>query len=250
MTRRHSIWLSIVAAVFCGCGNAGSEPSARTDAERAVRATRVRVPGDDDVLALNASGIGRTVTPTGSIDTSGLFFQSLGVNGRACVSCHVAAEGWTITPAGVRRRFQETGGRDPIFRPNDGSTSPLADLSTKEARARAFALLISKGLIRVGLPIPDGAEFELAAVDDPYGYASSKELSLFRRPLPAANLGFLSAVMWDGRETLPQRLGRDARRRRGLLRHALRYRVLGAGAGGPGCVPRKPLKGPGSSSAR
>ena len=89
-----------------------------------------------------------------------------------------------------------------VFRPNDGSTSPQADLSTKEARARAFALLISKGLIRVGLPIPDGAEFELAAVDDPYGYASSKELSLFRRPLPAANLGFLSAVMWDGRETL------------------------------------------------
>ena len=39
-----------------------------------------------------------------------------------------------------------------------------------------------------------------SAVDDPYGYASASELSLFRRPLPSANLQFLSAVMWDGRE--------------------------------------------------
>src|SRR5439155_20624525 len=51
--------------------------------------------------------------------------------------------------------------------------------------------------------IPENAEFELAAVDDPYGFASDKELSLFRRPLPTANLGFLSGVMWDGRETFP-----------------------------------------------
>ncbi len=46
-----------------------------------------------------------------------------------------------------------------------------------------------------------GAEFELVAVDDPYGHASAQDLSLFRRPLPATNLKFLSTVMWDGRET-------------------------------------------------
>ena len=62
-------------------------------------------------------------------------------------------------------------------------------------------MLLTKGLIRVGLGIPDNAEFELVAVDDPYGFASSSELSLFRRPLPSTNLKFLSAVMWDGRET-------------------------------------------------
>src|SRR5207253_918168 len=32
--------------------------------------------------------------------------------------------------------------------------------------------------------------------------ASSAELSLFRRPLPATNLKFLGTVMWDGRETV------------------------------------------------
>ena len=44
-------------------------------------------------------------------------------------------------------------------------------------------------------------EFDLVAVDDPYGYASANELSLFRRPLPSTNLKFLSTVMVDGRET-------------------------------------------------
>jgi hypothetical protein len=77
----------------------------------------------------------------------------------------------------------------------------LADVSTVAARRQAFGMLLSKGLIRVGIGIPAGAEFELIAVDDPYGYASSAELSLFRRPLPSCNLRFLSSVMWDGRES-------------------------------------------------
>ena len=38
-------------------------------------------------------------------------------------------------------------------------------------------------------------------MDDPYGYASANELSLFRRPLPSTNLKFLSTLMSDGRET-------------------------------------------------
>jgi hypothetical protein len=63
-------------------------------------------------------------------------------------------------------------------------------------------MLLNKGLIRVGIGIPANAEFTLDAVDDPYGFASASQLSLFRRPLPSTNLVFLSTVMWDGRETL------------------------------------------------
>ena len=47
------------------------------------------------------------------------------------------------------------------------------------------------------------------AVDDPYGYASANELSLFRRPLPSTNLRFLSTVMWDGRETFKDPASQD-----------------------------------------
>jgi hypothetical protein len=64
-------------------------------------------------------------------------------------------------------------------------------------------VLLSKGVIRIGMPVPAGAEFDLVGVDDPYGFASAAELSLFRRPLPATNLRFLTGVMWDGRESFP-----------------------------------------------
>lgn len=70
-------------------------------------------------------------------------------------------------------------------------------------------MLLNKGLIRVGIGIPADGEFELVAVDDPYGYASAKELSLFRRPLPSTNLKFLSTVMWDGRETFKDPASQD-----------------------------------------
>jgi hypothetical protein len=148
------------------------------------------------------SGVLRTITlGGGELDLTNPFFQSLGTNGRSCVSCHVPSTGWTISPPEVQRRFELTRGLDPIFRTVDGSNSPKADVSTIHARRQAYSMLLNKGVIRIGLPIPPGAEFALAAVDDPYGYASASELSLFRRPLPATNLRFLTAVMWDGRES-------------------------------------------------
>ena len=125
--------------------------------------------------------------------------SGLGTNGRACVSCHQPQAGWTITPENVQLRFDLTRGTDPIFRPNDGSNSPEADVSTLAARRAAYSMLLSKGLIRIGIGVPANAEFELVAVDDPYGHASASDLSLFRRPLPSTNLGFLSTLMWDGR---------------------------------------------------
>ena len=152
---------------------------------------------------VNPTGAARTFSTAGRIDTNNPFFQDLGTNGRTCFTCHRPDTGWTITPAGVRDRFEATRGHDPIFRTNDGSVSPFADVSTVEARRSAYGMLLTKGLIRIGIGIPANAEFTLAAVDDPYSFASSRELSLFRRPLPTTNLGFLSTVMFDGRETFP-----------------------------------------------
>lgn len=155
----------------------------------------------DNTPFKNPSGSAVTVNLNGAMDLSNDFFQNLGTNGRSCDTCHRIEEGWSITPAGVQARFNATQGTDPIFRVNDGSNSPDADVSTVEARRAAYSMLLSKGLIRVGIGIPDNAEFELVGVDDPYGFASAAELSLFRRPLPSTNLKFLSTVMWDGRET-------------------------------------------------
>jgi len=157
----------------------------------------------------NSGGFAATFSTAGSIDLDNPFFQSLGTNGRSCGSCHQPEDGWTVTPEHVRARFELSGGLDPIFRTNDGSNSPDADVSTLEARRSAYSMLLDKGLIRVGIGIPENAEFELIAVDDPYGYASATELSLFRRPLPSTNLKFLSTVMWDGRETFLDATSKD-----------------------------------------
>ena len=151
--------------------------------------------------ARNQSGVAVTISTNGFIDRRNPFFRELGSNGRSCVTCHQPNEGWTVTPKGLRERFEATHGTDPVFRLNDGANSPLADVSTRRAREKAYSMLLDKGLIRVGLPIPAGAQFELIEVDDPYGFASATELSLFRRPLATTNLRFLSTVMWDGRET-------------------------------------------------
>ncbi len=153
------------------------------------------------IFSENAMGTASTVSTAGAIDLTNAFFQSLGSNGRACSTCHQPSEGWTVTPAGVKARFDASAGMDPIFRTNDGSHSPEADVSTLDARRNAYDMLLSKGLIRVGMPIPANAQFDLVAVDDPYGHANAADLSLFRRPLPSTNLKFLSTVMWDGRET-------------------------------------------------
>jgi hypothetical protein len=165
---------------------------------------------DDSNRVLQApdpSGVLVSVSTRGTLmDHANPFFQSLGTNGRSCATCHVASQDWSISAPDVRRRFDLTAGLDPIFRTVDGSNSPDADISTADARRHAFSMLLSKGVIRVGIGIPDNAEFELVQTDDPYGFASAAQLSLFRRPLPSTNLSFLNAVMWDGRETLQKLL--------------------------------------------
>jgi cytochrome c peroxidase len=154
----------------------------------------------------NGSGFVETYNAKGKpIDLTGPFFQSLGTNGRSCASCHRPAQGWSISAEELRMRFEWTQGLDPIFRSNDGSNcNHDVDTSTIEGRRKAYSLLINKGLIRIELPLPENAEFSVVGVVNPYGCNDPASLSMYRRPLPATNLRFLSAVMWDGRESSPQ----------------------------------------------
>lgn len=153
------------------------------------------------LISENTHGIDATYSTTGFIDLTNPFFQSLGNNGRSCVTCHVPSEGWTITPKGVQKLFDETDGLDPLFRLVDGANSPLENVATIDERRNAYSMLLNKANIRTGIGMPDDAEFELIEIDDPYGYANEEELSLYRRPLPTTNLKFLNAIMWEGRDT-------------------------------------------------
>jgi hypothetical protein len=149
------------------------------------------------------SGHVATFNNGGAIDITNPFFQSLGTNGRRCVTCHVAGDAFSLAPADAQARFVASDGSDPLFAPVDGANCPSAITGD----SAAHSLLLNNGLIRISLPVPASAEFAIEVVSDPYGCAlttdetGQQKVSVYRRPLPSTNLGFLSAVMFDGRES-------------------------------------------------
>ena len=152
---------------------------------------------------LNPNGASQTYsTINGGIDETGPFFQSLGTNGRTCGSCHQPSDGMGISAVNVGLRFVLTQGTDPIFAPVDGANCDHnIDVSTLEGKARAYSLLLTRGLIRIALAVPANANYQVTSVNNPYGCNETSTISMYRRPLPATNLRFLSAVMVDGRES-------------------------------------------------
>ena len=153
---------------------------------------------------LDSTGAMETYTPADSFVESGAFFQSLGTNGRTCVSCHVLGNAMGLSAAHAERVYERTDGQDPLFAAVDGAVCPTA----APGQALDFSLLRHNGLIRIGLQLPASLQFTITAVHDPYGCAlvtdpvtGAQTASVYRRPLPGTNLGFLTAVMWDGRET-------------------------------------------------
>ena len=181
------------------------------DPDPSVQSTPIVIPRfepDPD-----PSGAIATFQPGGATFTANnAFFQNLGTNGRTCFTCHQPQNGWGVSAASVADRFEASAGTDPIFRLVDGATCPSANVSTLQAKRQAYKLLTDRGLIRIGLPMPAPAilQFAVTSVNDPYqcttnpatGLTSptSGIVSVYRRPLPSANLGFLSTIMWDGRE--------------------------------------------------
>jgi hypothetical protein len=164
-------------------------------------------------LDVDPSGAVGTFQPGGATITSNnAFFQNLGTNNRTCFTCHQPASGWSVSAESVQSRFARSNGSDPIFRLVDGATCPTDNVSTFAAKQRAYKLLLARGLIRIGLPLPamSALQFQVTKVVDPYNCTNNPAtgltsqtagiMSMYRRPLPSTNLGFLSTVMWDGRE--------------------------------------------------
>jgi len=150
-------------------------------------------------------GVVRTFNLNGNIDMTGPFFQSLGTNGRACSTCHQPSDGMTVSAAHIQVRFDSSQGLDPIFRTNDGSNCDHnINVSTQAGRSAAYSLLRTRGLIRVALSVPAVRDYYIASVINPYQCSETDVISTYRRPLPGANLKFLSTLMWDGRESSSQ----------------------------------------------
>ncbi|MBZ5643835.1 MAG: hypothetical protein LAO19_13820 [Acidobacteriia bacterium] len=154
---------------------------------------------------LNPGGASETYsTNGGGIDLTGPFFQSMGTNGRSCATCHQPSDAMSVSAAHIEERFFLTRGKDPIFRTVDGSNcNHSIDVSTEEGRFAAYSLLRKRGLIRIAIAVPANADYRVVNVSNQYGCNESEIISMYRRPLPSTNLRFLSAVMFDGRESSP-----------------------------------------------
>ena len=62
---------------------------------------------------------------SGPLDTKGHpFFEPIGTNGRACVTCHQPSDGMSLSVRSIRERWTATGGKDPLFAAVDGMNCP------------------------------------------------------------------------------------------------------------------------------
>lgn len=200
----HRVLLLAVGALggalgFSGLAGAEAPPS------------RWWAPGEDRTWpeALdypNANGTLRTLITGGPVQTRGHpFFEPLGSNGRACVSCHQPADGMSLAVETVQERWRDSGGQDPIFAAIDGSNCP----TLPQGEAASHSMLLQHGLFRIERSWPvriyEGRavtpDFTIEVVRDPTGCNSGAQygpengrISVYRRPRPLANLKYLLAV--------------------------------------------------------
>jgi cytochrome c peroxidase len=178
------------------------------------------------------NGLVRSATPDPTLNAYNKFFDhNLGTNGQACVSCHLPSDGFDLHVQTILDAFKSTQGLDQLFRTNDTADRPDADVSTLDARLKAYRLFREFGIVRIGKSLPpapvSGVGFTVAPQDTPrFGPLPNSNdpqavgkvtLSLFRRPLVNTNVNFDSSVLWDGRASITDMPGQVKKAATALL---------------------------------
>lgn len=196
---RHAL-LGALALLACGFASGFVEAQERWWSPAEGRTLPGRLEYDNDlgrIALLNADG------PVATRNHP--FFEPLGTNGRACVTCHQPADGMSISVATLRDRWEATRGKDPVFAAIDGSNCP----NLPQAERASHSLLLDRGLFRIFLPWPPRSrsgepitpEFTIEVVRDPtgcntdavYGLNSpTPTISVFRRPRVVGNLKYVT----------------------------------------------------------
>jgi cytochrome c peroxidase len=172
----------------------------------------------------NEHGYATTFAEAGYVDLDNAFFTAQGTNGRSCGTCHVPEVGWSMDGATVTALFNATDGLHPLFVNNLDTDTPTADMSTVQARWNATTML-RQGKFTRKVALPAVRDYDLVAIDDPFGVSTPTTLFWFRRPMPTAS--FRShTVHWDSALTV----GTDLRE--GLMKQA-RANVTAAQQGQP-----------------
>jgi cytochrome c peroxidase len=120
----------------------------------------------------------------------------LGGNGRACADCHVPSEGFQLSPAIARARFEALLARratnknadDPLFRAIDAD-----DFREHGDAANDYTNLVENGLVRVTLPLPPNVRLidpATCPTADPAACQPTNETSVdvWRAVMPVSNV--------------------------------------------------------------
>ena len=114
--------------------------------------------------------------------------KKLGGNGRSCADCHLPSDGFQLSPAAARARFdalQENlehnkNADDPLFRPVDAD-----DFRVNGESAIDYSNLLDNGLIRVTMPLP----LNVKLIDPVTGQPSDEtSVDLWRAVMPIPNV--------------------------------------------------------------
>ncbi len=211
---------------------ARSARSAPTLLQILIGQTPATIPAN--ISFLDPTGVISSFLPTGpvSTDSNPFFSTAITSNGRSCFTCHTPQSGWAISPPQIATVFLASRGRSPLFQPVDAANCPDTPGATNPLSPKflaAHSQLFKRGNFRIALNAPNplsppgtltfngsSPEWVMIVKSDPTGCENDPTYglpaglaSVYRRPLPSANVAFLNPgargptnfnIMWDARE--------------------------------------------------
>ena len=147
----------------------------------------------------NPDGTTGMVNLSGRVSAEGHpFFEALGTNGRACITCHQPSNSMSVSTDAIRKRWLETEGKDPIFAAVDGSDCPnlpqgksfFALAAAQPGRIPHCDVMAATGR-EAGLQNRSHRRPHAAAI------RNSWVISVYRRPRVVANLAGEREPSWQ-----------------------------------------------------
>ncbi len=158
--------------------------------------------------------------------------NQLGGNGRSCADCHMPSDGFQLSPASARARFDalqakreyDKNADDPLFRPVDAD-----DFRINGDNAIDFSNLVENGLIRITMPLP----LNVKLIDPITGQPSEEtSVDLWRAVMPVPNVAITGPdgvlPIWPPGAPRPPIMGQDPNgpNRQGGYQHDARFGTL------------------------
>nr|ART37372.1 E58 [uncultured bacterium] len=158
--------------------------------------------------------------------------NELGGNGRSCADCHMPSDGFQLSPASARARYEALQARrehdsradDPLFRPVDAD-----DFRVNGENAVDFSNLVENGLVRVTMPLP----LNVKLIDSVTGqHTDETSVDLWRAVMPVNNVAISGpdgvAPIWPPGAPRSPIMGQDPNgpNRQGGYQHDARFGTL------------------------